>query len=139
MSTTITQPNAVSQSTNGLFVIPDGQRDGFHATIRGNELELGDPASGHSLAPRPDDLLIMSIASACAWSAKRFLRARRLPDDVSVYAAWRTAEDSTLASVDVRVTVPNAAESVSATLAAALENSAARSLNAPLRVSIRAV
>jgi uncharacterized OsmC-like protein len=130
---------AVPASTHGLFVVPNRRRDGFDATIRGHLLELADRDSGHALAPTPDDLFISSIASDFAWSAQRFLRARRLPDDVSVSSAWRTHEDwPRLADIDMTVTVSDDAESVSATLVAALENSfAARSLNAPLRVHIR--
>ena len=102
-------------------------------------LELAGPDSAQALAPTPDDLFISSIASDFAWSAQRFLRARRLPDDVSVTGAWRTHEDSPrLADIDMTVTVSNSAEAVSATLAAALQNSfAARSLKVPLRVHIR--
>ena len=135
-----TDSHAVPASTHGLSVVPNGRRDGFHATMRsGQLLELADPDSGHALAPTPDDLLIGSIASDFAWSARRFLRARRLPDDVSVSAAWRTHDDPPrLADIDVTVTVSNSAEAVGATLITALENSfAARSLNAPLRVRVR--
>jgi uncharacterized OsmC-like protein len=123
-----------------LFVVTNGRRDGFHATMRsGQLLELADPDSCHALAPTPDELLVGSIASDSAWSARRLLRARRLPDDVSVSAAWRTHEDPPrLADVDVTVTVSNSAEAVSAMLVAAVENSfAARSVNAPLRVRVR--
>jgi uncharacterized OsmC-like protein len=151
MSTETTHPNtselgshaagsdAAPASAYGLLVVPNGRRNGFHATIRGHELELADPDSGHALAPTPDDLLVGSIASDCAWSTQRFLRARRLPDEVSVCAKWRTREDSpVLADIDVRVTVSKSAESVSAALIAALKNSLrGRSLNAPLRVGIR--
>jgi organic hydroperoxide reductase OsmC/OhrA len=131
--------HAVPAATNELFVVPNGRRDGFHATIRGHELELAHPDSGHALAPTPDDLLISSVASDFAWSAQRFLRAQQLPNDVSVSAAWRTHDDPPrLAHLDMTVTVSNSAEAVSETLVAALENScAARSLNAPLRVRIR--
>ena len=113
--------------------------DGFRATVHGHILELADPDSGHALAPTPEDLLIASVASALAWSARGFLRARRLPDDVSVSATWRMHEDPRrLAGIDVTVTVSNGAAAVSATLVAALENGfAARSLNAPLRVHIQ--
>jgi uncharacterized OsmC-like protein len=116
--------HTVPAATNGLFVVPNGRRDGFHATIRGHELRLADPDSGHALAPTPDDLLISSIASDFAWSSQRFLRARQLPDDVSVSAAWRTHDDSPrLAHIDMTVTVSNDAEAVTGTLVAALENS----------------
>jgi hypothetical protein len=84
--------HAVPALTHGLFVVPNGRSDVFYATIRGHEFELADPDSGHALAPTRDDLLVSSIASDLAWSAKRFLRTRRLPDEVSVYAEWRTHE-----------------------------------------------
>jgi uncharacterized OsmC-like protein len=120
----------VPTSSHGLFVIPRGRGDGFRASIRGHILDLADPGSGHALAPTPDDLLIVSIASELAWSARRFLRAYGLPDDVSVSATWRTHEDPpSLADIKLTVTVPKRAEAVSAALAAAFANSlAARSL-----------
>jgi len=71
--------HAFAASNNALFVVPSGRGDGFRATKRGHVLELADPDSGHALAPTPDDLLIVSIAANFAWSAQRFLRARRLP------------------------------------------------------------
>jgi uncharacterized OsmC-like protein len=126
-------------STHQLFVVRDGRGDGFRATVHGHILDLADPGSGQSLAPTPDDLLIVSIASALAWSARGFLRAQRLPDDVSVSATWRTHEDPPrLAGIDVTVTVSNSAVAASAALVAALENSfPALSLNPPLCVRIQ--
>jgi putative redox protein len=131
--------HAFPAPANGLCVVPNGRREGFHASIRSHELELADPDSVHALVPTPADLFISSIASDFAWSAQRFLRSRRLPDEVSVSAAWRMHKDSPrLSDVDMTVTVSNSAEAVSATLVAALKNSfAARSLNAPIRVQIR--
>jgi hypothetical protein len=125
-------------STHQLFVVRDGRRDGFRATVAGHVVELADPDSAHSLAPTPGDLLIVSIASAFAWSARGFLRARGLPDDVSVSATWGTHEDPPrLSGVDVTVTVPNSA-AVSVPLTSALENNlVGLSLNAPLRVRIQ--
>ena len=130
----------VPASTHALYVVPRARGDGFRATICGHVLELADPDSDHAFAPTPDDLLIVSIASDFAWSAQRFLRAKRLPHDVSVSAAWRTHEEPAhLADIEVTVTVSSSAEPVSATMVAALETSfAARSLNAPLRIRIQA-
>ena len=132
---------AVPASTHGLFVVPDRRRDGFDATIRGHLLELADPDSGHALAPTPDDLFISSIASDFAWSAQRFLRARRLPDDVSVSAEWRTPENrSRLTDVSMTVTVSETVEPTSDALEQTLaERVAARSLHEPPRLHVRCV
>jgi hypothetical protein len=127
------EPQAVSASRQALFVIPSGRGGGLQGSIRGHLLELADPNS-HGLAPTPDDLFIVSIASEFAWSARRFLRAYGLPDDVSVCAKWRTHEDlPSLAELTLTVTVSRRAEAVSAALAAAFANSiAARSLAEPV-------
>jgi uncharacterized OsmC-like protein len=126
--------HAVPTSSHGLFVIPRGRGDGFQATIRGHILDLADPSSGHALAPTPDDLFIASIASDLVWSARKFLRAYGLPDDVSVSAKWRTPEDPPgLADIKLTVSVSRRAEAVCAALAAAFENTlAARSLAEPV-------
>ena len=126
--------HAVPTSSQALFVIPRGRGGGFQASIRGHILDLADPNSGHALAPTPDDLFMASIASELAWSARRFLRAYGLPDDVSVSATWRTQEDlPSLAGISLTVTVPRRAEAVGAALGAAFENSlAARSLAEPV-------
>ena len=115
-------------------VSPHERRDGFWASIRGRVLDLADPNTDHALAPTPDDLFVVSIASELAWSAQRFLRAYGLPDDVSVSATWRTQEDlPSLAGISLTVTVSRRAEAVGAALAAAFENSlAARSLSEPV-------
>jgi hypothetical protein len=120
-------------TSHALFVIPTRRGDGFRASIHGHMLELADPTD-HRLAPAPDDLLIVSIASDLAWSARRSLRAYGLPDDVSVSAKWRTPEDlPSVADINRTVTVSSCAEAVSAALAAAFENSlAARSLAEPV-------
>jgi hypothetical protein len=117
-----------------LFVIPRGRGDGFRASIRGHILDLADPGSGHALAPTPDDLFVVSIASEIARSARRFLRASGLPDYVSVSATWRTNADlPSPADIDLTVTVSRRAEAVSAALAAAFADGfAARSLAEPV-------
>jgi uncharacterized OsmC-like protein len=96
-------------------------------------LELADPTD-HRLAPSPDDLLIAAIASDLAWSARRFLRARGLPEYVSVSAKWQTREDPPgLDDINLTVTVTSRAEAVSGALATSFENSlAARSLAEPV-------
>lgn len=120
-------------TSHALFIIPTRRGDGFTASIHGHMLELADPTD-YRLAPSPDDLLIASIASDLAWSARRFLRACGLPDDVSVSARWQTTEDRpSLADINLTVTVTRCAEPVSAALAAAFANSlAARSLAEPV-------
>jgi hypothetical protein len=70
--------NSGAPTSNALCIIPNRWADGFEASIHGHMLELADPMD--RLAPSPDDLLIASIASDLAWSARTFLRAhaRRL-------------------------------------------------------------
>ena len=117
-------PAAASRHT--LCVSPHERRDGFWASIRGHVLDLADPNSGHELAPTPDDLFVVSIASELAWTARRILRADGLPDDVSVSASWRTkADPPSVVDIDLTVTVSGDAEAASAALATALESSLA--------------
>ena len=114
---------------HSLFIIPTRPGNGFVASVRGHMMELADPTDC-VLAPSPDDLLVAAIASDLAWSARRFLRASGLPDDVSVSAEWRTHERlSGPADVKLSVTVSRRAEAVSPALRAAVTNSlASRSL-----------
>lgn len=140
-------PGSTGASTIGtpshtLFVVPRGRGDGFQASIRGHILELADPSSGSALAPTPDDLFVASIASELAWSARRLLRACGLPDDVSVYAQWRTPEDlPSPADIHLTLTVSSDAEAVSTGMAAVFENGlAARSLAVPVvHISVEGV
>jgi uncharacterized OsmC-like protein len=120
-------------TSHALFIIPTRRGDGFQASIHGHMLELADPTD-HRLAPSPDDLLIASIASDLAWSARRFLRARGLPDGVSVSARWQTTENEPrLADITLTVTMSTCAKPVSGALAATFANSlAARSLAEPV-------
>src|SRR5213080_4815105 len=126
--------HAAPISRHVLFVSPHEQRDGFWASIRGHVLDLADPHNGHALAPTPDDLFIVSIASELAWTARRILRAGGLPDGVSVSANWRTNADlPSLADIDLTLKVPGRAKGASAALAAAVQNSlAAWSLAEPV-------
>jgi uncharacterized OsmC-like protein len=123
--------SAAAPTSHALFVTPTRRGDGFRASIRGHLLELADPDSGHRLAPTPNDLVIVSIASDLAWSARRFLRGHGLSDDVTVSAAWQTLENPPrLADISVTVAVSEAAETMSDALMAALEERvAARSLD----------
>jgi uncharacterized OsmC-like protein len=120
-------------TSHALSIIPTRRGDGFEASIHGNMLELADPTD-RRLAPSPDDLLIASIASDLAWSARRFLRAHGLPDDVSVSATWQTTQGPpSLADIDLTVTVSRRAEAVSAALTAVFANRlATRSVAEPL-------
>ena len=123
---------------HALFIVPTRRGNGFEASIHGHILELADPTD-HRLAPSPDDLVIAGISSDLAWAARRLLRARGLPDDVSVSARWDTAEDPPgLANVTLTVTVSTRATALSGALAAAFANSlAARSLAEPVvRISL---
>lgn len=121
-------------SRHALFVLAHERRDGFWASIRGHVLDLADPNSGHALAPTPQDLFIVSLASDLAWSARSFLRTYGMPDEVSVTAEWRTNEEPPgLADIRLVVTVSSPVEAVSALLARAFENSlAAQSLAEPV-------
>jgi hypothetical protein len=124
---------SVPSIRNALFVIPRGQGDGFQARVRGHVLDLIDPSS-YELSPSADDLFILSMASALAWSARTFLRARGVPDYVSISAEWRTSQDPAgLADITLTVTVSRSVEPVTSELATVLENSiAARSLAKPV-------
>jgi uncharacterized OsmC-like protein len=126
------EPDAAPTS-HALFIIPTRWGDGFKASIHGHMLELADPTD-HRLAPSPDDLLIASIASDLAWSARRFLRAHALPDEVSVSATWQTTEGPpSLGDITLTVTVSARATAVNRALAAAFANNlAARSLAEPV-------
>ena len=121
-------------SARELFVLPHERRDGFWSSINGHVLDLADPDTGHVLAPEPDDLFIVSIASELAWTARRILRECELPDDVWVSANWRTnADPPTLSDINLTVTVSRRAEAASGALTAALDNSlAARSRAEPI-------
>ena len=128
-------PPAAGQT---LFVLPRGRGNGFRASVRGHVLDLIDPGS-YALAPTTDDLFIVSIAAAVAWSAERFLRAHDLPDYVSVSATWRPYDDPPGPfDIELTVTVSKSADAVSQALAAALEKSlASRSLDKPVvRISL---
>lgn len=119
-------PQAPAIPRAPVFVIPSGRGDGLRASIRGHLLELADPSLGHGLAPTPDDLRTVSIASSFAWFAQRFLRDRGLDDYVSVTAGPCTTEGSDVDRVDVALTVSKHAAEVRATLSAALEREFAR-------------
>jgi uncharacterized OsmC-like protein len=110
--------------------IPSGNGDTFQASIRGHILDLADPASGHALAPTPDDLFIVSIASELAWSARSLLRAHGMPDEVSVSATWRRNDHRPgPADINMTVTVSIRAEAARAALDATFASRlAARSL-----------
>ena len=137
-SRTVHEPEPARGSRDALFVI-SGRRGGLRASIRGQLLELAEPTPGHRLAPTPDDLLIVSIASDLAWSARHFLHAHRLPDDVSVAAEWRTVENPpSMAEVSMTITLPETAEALSHALEATLAGRvAARSFDEPPRLHLR--
>ncbi len=116
-----TQAKSQSAAGRSLFVLPTRGRSGFRASVRGHVLELADPDADHDLAPTPDDLLVASIASELAWSAQRLLRARGLPDYVSVSGEWRTHDARPLSEVDLTVTLSTRDEDLVATLGALLE------------------
>lgn len=128
------EARAPATSCDALFVSPHARRDGFWASIRGHVLDLADPSSGHALAPTPDDLFIVSIASEVAWTARKILRTHGLPDDVSVSAKWQAdADPPGLANIDLTVTVSPQAKAAADSLAAAFANTlAARSLTEPV-------
>ena len=125
---------ALASPLHALFVTPTRRGDGFRASIRGNVLELPDPAGG--LGPTPDELFVTSVASDLAWSARAFLHDRELAGDVSVSASWRT-EATGPAEIRVTVAVSVTRETTANALMAALEERvAARSLGGTLRVEL---
>jgi len=128
-STTNQNRQGTQIPSHALFVTPNGRGDGFQARVRGHVLDLIDPNS-YSLAPTPDDLFIVSIAAALAWSARSYLRAHGLPDYVSVSAEWQGTDDQLgPADIGLTVTVSKNADAVTAAMAATLEASlAARSV-----------
>lgn len=120
-------------SRNGLFVVPRGRSDGFQARVGGHVLDLIDP-SLYALAPAADDLMVLSIASPLAWSARPLLRRRGLPDYVGVNAEWQKRDDPPcLDDINVTVTVSRRAEAFSEELTASLEQTlASRSFAKPV-------
>ena len=138
-SRAVPEPNA-APSRDALFVIPE-HGGGLRASIRGHLLELAEPSAVHRLAPTPDDLFIASIASDLAWSARHFLHARGLPDDVSVSAEWRGVEHPpSVADVSMTVTVSETAKALSDELEHTLaERVATRSLYDATRLHLRCV
>lgn len=133
-------PKPAPTSRDALFVIP-GRGGVLRASIRGHLLELAEPSPAHRLAPTPDDLFIASIASDLAWSARHFLHAHGLPDDVNVSAEWgRLEKPPRLTDVSMTVTVSETVEEMSDALEDTLtERVAARSLNEPPRLHLRCV
>lgn len=134
----VSEVTSTSVSSHELFVVPRGQGDGFQASVRGHVLDLIDPTS-YALAPTAVDLFVVSIASPLAWAARSFLRARKLPDYVSVSAEWRTqGEPPSVTNVSLTVSVPGSSEATRAALGAVLENSLTiRSIAQPvIRVSV---
>jgi uncharacterized OsmC-like protein len=129
-------------SSDVLFVIPRGRGGGLQASIRGHLLELADPGSGHGLAPTPDDLFIVAIASDLAWLARRFLRDHGLPGDhVSVSAHSRRLDGPpSVMEISMTVTVSESVAAMSTALEDALARRvAARSLEEPVAVELRCV
>jgi uncharacterized OsmC-like protein len=113
-------PNVLAHGYT-LSVVPGGERQGFRAYVRGHVLDLGDPGS-YALAPTTDDLFVVSIATALAWSARTALRAARLPEDVSVSAEWRVADAGpSPADIRLKVTMAKAADLMEKELSAAFE------------------
>src|SRR5918996_1444916 len=137
-SRAVSEPERALASRDGLFVIPR-RGGGLRASIRGHLLELAEPSPVHRLAPTPADLFIASIASDLAWSARDFLRAQGLPDDVSVSAEWRRVENPPrMTDVSMIVTVSETVQAMSDALEDTLaERVAARSPDERPRLHLR--
>ena len=122
---------------HALFILPARRGDGLLASIRGRMIVLADPADD-PFAPTTHELLILSIASELAWSARRFLSAQGQATDVSLAVTWQTVEDPPrLADISVTITAPPIGDTLCAALQSALEKrSAVRSPGDPLRVHI---
>jgi len=129
---------AVQPEDHALFIVPARRGEGLLASIRGRVIVLADPADD-PFAPTADELLILSIASELAWSARRFLSAQGQVTDVSLAVTWQTVEDPPrLADISVTVTAPPIADTLRAALQSALEErAAARSPRDALRVHLR--
>jgi hypothetical protein len=127
----------VPPEDHALFFVPARRGDEFLASIRGRVIVLADPADD-PFAPTADELLILSIASELAWSARRFLRAQGQAADLSLTVTWQTVENPPrLAHISVTVTAPPIADALRAALQSALEETAAaRSPGDPLRVHL---
>jgi hypothetical protein len=122
-----------TRARNALFVVPYGHGDGFQARVGGHVVDLIDPSS-YALAPTADDLLVLSMASPLAWSARPLLRTRQLPDYVGVAAEWQLREDPPgLDDINLTVKVSRRAETISEELTASLERTlASRSFAKPV-------
>ena len=128
----------VSGSNHELFVIPRDRGNGFQASIRGHMLDLADPASGHVMAPTPNDLFVVAHASELAWCARRLLDVHGLSDGASVSAMWRTDGDlSAVAQFDLTLTLPSRAEELAGRVGLALNKSLAAGSVARPAVHIR--
>ena len=127
----------LAATSHTLFIVPTRRGDGLMASIRGRMLALADPTEDR-LAPSTDEILILSIASDLAWSARRSLQAHGLAPEVNVTATWNKVDDPPrLADVSMTVTVPAVAETISTALLSALEQrAAARSLDGAPRVGL---
>jgi len=132
------EPEPTLAAREALFVTP-ARGGGLRASVRGHVIELAEPSPAHRLAPTPDDLFVASIASDLAWSARDFLRAHRLAEDVSVIVEWRRPESPPqLADVSLTVTAPESAECLRDALEDTLaERLAARSLKEPPGLYLR--
>jgi hypothetical protein len=128
---------AIPPEDHALFILPARRGDGLLASVRGRVIVLADPAAD-PFAPTADELLILSIASELAWSARRFLTAQGQATDVSLAVTWQTVEDPPrVADISVTVTAPPIADALRAALQSELEKRAAvRSPRDPLRVHL---
>ena len=127
----------VAPEDHTLFILPARRGDGLLASIRGRVIVLADPADD-PFAPTADELLILSIASELAWSARRFLSAQGQASDVSLTVTWQTvAEPPRLANVSLTLTAPPIVETLRSALQSVLEErAAARSPGNPPRVHL---
>jgi hypothetical protein len=119
LSRTRTPPDAQAEpgASELLFVTPRARQDGFQASVRGHRFNLVDPSSSHPLVPTPNDLFVVSSASELAWSGRRFLRANRLPEYLSVAAAWHT-DTAGISKIRLTVTMSDRAEAAADALGA---------------------
>lgn len=113
--------SAPSTSSHTLCVVPRREGGGFRANVRGHVLDLIDPGS-YAHAPTTDDLFVVSLAAALAWSARSFLRERNLPDYVSVSAERQTYEDPSIPwDISLTLTVSERSRAEGEALATTLE------------------
>jgi hypothetical protein len=121
-----------------LFVLPDVHRRGFHASIRGNILELADPNGGVPVAPTAEDLYVAALASFLAWTARDILRKWELPEDPNVLAQWQPSNSGAPIAAEFTIAIALSARTAGSALLRALGDALSQRFDAgPPRFRLR--